>query len=277
MMFIEKEWLKDRLNNSQVRIVDCRFHLQQKELGQQQYNQDHIPGAIYFHLEKDLSSAVTEHGGRHPLPNLENFKQTLEKVGFRKNDLIVAYDGGDVAFATRFMWMMKYVGHDQVFVLNGGYNQWKEAGYPTEQTVSNFPASAYQLDVQEHLLAHYEEIKHISQTAPDNKILIDSRDYKRFAGKEEPIDKRPGHIPNAINYPWSDGVENSTLLGKDKQQERFQNLDRNKEIIVYCGSGVTATPNYFALKEAGFDNVKVYIGSYSDWVSYDDNPVETEK
>ncbi|MEH6942459.1 sulfurtransferase [Bacillus sp. JJ722] len=276
-MFIEKEWLKDQLNNPRVRIVDCRFHLQQKELGQQQYNQDHIPGAVYFHLEKDLSSAVAEHGGRHPLPSLESFKQTLEKAGIQNNDLIVAYDGGDVAFATRFMWMIKYVGHDQVGVLNGGYNQWKEAGYPTEECVSRFSTSTYQLNVQAHLLAHYEEVKQISQSESDSKILIDSRDYNRFSGKEEPIDKRPGHIPNAVNYPWTEGVENSRLLGKEKQQERFHELDRNKEIIVYCGSGVTATPNYFALKEAGFDNVKVYIGSYSDWVSYDENPVETEK
>ncbi|WP_042346526.1 sulfurtransferase [Bacillus massiliigorillae] len=276
-MFIDKEWLKDQLANPQIRIVDCRFHLQQKELGRQQYNQDHIPGAVYFHLEKDLSSAVKEHGGRHPLPDLEDFKRTLEQAGIKNDDMIIAYDGGDVAFATRFMWMMKYVGHEQVFVLNGGYNQWKEAGFPTEQTVPTYLESSYQLNIQAQILAHYEEVKEYSQSPNDNKILIDSRDYNRYAGKEEPIDKRPGHIPNAINYPFMKGIENSCLLSKEKQQERFQNLDDKKEIIVYCGSGVTATPNYFALKEAGFENVKVYIGSYSDWVSYDDNPVEVEE
>lgn len=272
-MFVEKEWLHEQLNNPKLRIIDCRFHLQQKELGQKQYSENHLPNAVYFHLEKQLSGVVAEHGGRHPLPNLEDFKEILQKVGIQNDDLIVAYDGGDVAFATRFMWMMKYVGHEQVFVLNGGYPAWKEAGYAVEQNVPTFPKSSYTLHVQENLLAQYDEVKQLSQTNDPQKVLIDSRDINRYAGKVEPIDKKPGHIPNAINYPYSEGIKDGYFINEELQKQRFKDIDATKEIVVYCGSGVTATPNYFALKQAGFENVKVYIGSYSDWVSYDENPV----
>ncbi len=276
-MFINTEWLYEKLGHEKVRIVDCRFHLQEKEWGHEQYQQEHIPNAVYFDLEKHLSKPPEKHGGRHPLPELERFQKALEQAGITNEDAIVAYDSGEGMFAARFIWMMQYVGHERLYILNGGFKRWKEAGLPTEKLVPSFPPSRYHINEQHQLLAGYDEVKELSQSGKQEKILIDSRDYNRFAGKEEPIDKKPGHIPGAVNYPWTESFDQKGFKGKEKQQERFGEVDRNKEVIVYCGSGVSAMPNYFALKEAGFDRVKVYIGSYSDWVSYQDNPVGTVK
>jgi len=272
-LFVEKEWLRNHYEN--VRVVDCRFHLQNKNEGKKQYEQDHLPNAVYFHLEDDLSGPVMEHGGRHPLPNLNELKEKLEAVGITNDTVVVAYDEATGPFATRFLWLMKYCGHEKVYVLNGGYSKWKEAGYEVDAKIPTFTKSSYNVHVQSELLASYEEVKQVSQYG--GAVLLDSRESRRYEGKEEPIDRIAGHIPGAINAPWMDGVKEGVFLDAEQQKERFSALEPTHEIIVYCGSGVTATPNYAALKSAGFEKVKVYIGSYSDWVSYKDNPVEGSK
>ncbi|WP_019241942.1 MULTISPECIES: sulfurtransferase [Bacillus] len=273
-MIVEKEWLLEHYKESDVRVIDCRFQLQNPKLGRQLYDENHIPNSLYFHLEEDLSSSVLEHGGRHPLPNLSVFKEKLELAGITNTSIIVAYDTGEMSFASRLLWMLKYIGHEKAYVLNGGFNGWQKEGYPLDTKVPAFTKSEYTLHIQPNILASYEEVKAVSESNDSKTVLIDSREYKRYAGFEEPIDKKPGHIPGAINRPWTEGIKNGHFLGKEQQLSRFQELNREKEIIVYCGSGVTATPNYVALKQAGFSNVKVYIGSYSDWVSYPNNPVD---
>lgn len=273
-MIVEKEWLVKKMGNEDVSIVDCRFDLNDKAYGKQQYDQGHLPNAIYFHLEEDLSGEVKKHGGRHPLPDLEQFKIKLEKAGISNDRTVIAYDRGEGAFAARFLWMMKYVGHEKVMILNGGYSKWEEAGYPIESDIPSVSKSTYTIHVQEKMLATYDLVKNFTLTKPEQTVLIDSREYKRYAGLEELIDRVPGHIPGAINEPFMAGFKDGYFLSKEEQDLRFNHLDRDKTLIVYCGSGVTASPNYIALKEAGFENVKLYVGSYSDWISYEDNPVE---
>lgn len=277
-MIIEKEWLVKRLGDDHLSIIDCRFELQNIEYGRQQYGISHLPNAIYFHLEDDLSGEIKKHGGRHPLPDLEQFKLKLEKAGISNDSAVVVYDSGEGtfagAFAARFLWMMKYIGHEKVMILNGGFSKWKEAGYPIECKEPSVTESTYNVHVQENMLATYELVKDFTLTRPKGTLLIDSREYKRYAGIEEPVDRIAGHIPGAINEPFMEGVKDGIFLAAEKQVSRFKHLDRNKTLIVYCGSGVTASPNYVALKEAGYKNVKLYVGSYSDWVSYVDNPVE---
>ena len=272
-MIVEKEWLVKRMGNEDFSIIDCRFDLNNKGYGKQQYNHGHLPDAIYFHLEDDLSGEVKNHGGRHPLPNLEQFKAKLEKAAISNDSTVIVYDGGEGTFAARFLWMMKYVGHEKVMILNGGYSKWEEAGYPIESEIPIVSKSSYNIHVQEKMLATYELVKDFTETRPKQTVLIDSREYKRYAGIEELIDRVPGHIPGAINEPFMEGLKDGYFLSKEEQELRFKHLDRNKTLIVYCGSGVTASPNYIALKEAGYENVKLYIGSYSDWISYEDNPV----
>jgi thiosulfate/3-mercaptopyruvate sulfurtransferase len=271
---IEKEWLLEKMKDENVRIVDCRFALGNPIKGQQEYEQGHIPGAVYFDLEKDLSGEVRTHGGRHPLPDLNVFIGKLEEAGIDENRVIVAYDNGEGAFASRFWWMLTYLGHEKVYVLNGGYKEWLAATYPTTTEVQVFEKGNFTKNIQRELLADVEEVRKIASGRNADAVLIDSREEKRYLGIEEPIDKKKGHIPGAVNKQWMDGLEKGRFKPAAQQSARFSDLNRQNEIVVYCGSGVTAAPNFLTLKEAGFDNVKLYLGSFSDWISYEDNEIE---
>jgi thiosulfate/3-mercaptopyruvate sulfurtransferase len=275
--YVDLEWLKEHLGKKGVRIVDCRFKLGSPDEGRRLYEQGHIPGAVYFDLEKDLSGAVGEHGGRHPLPDLNQFKERLQDAGIGGETTVIAYDGIEGAFASRFWWLMKYVGHEKVYILNGGFSGWKKKGYPYDQSIPKFEKTSFNLSENKEMLASYVDVKDIGINGSRSAVLIDSRESKRYKGIEEPIDRIAGHIPSAINKPWMDGLENGVFKPREEQEKRFAELDRNQPIIVYCGSGITATPNYIALKEAGYQNVKLYAGSYSDWVSYEENPVNRGK
>lgn len=261
-------------NSENVRICDCRFKLGASNEGRKEYEQEHLAGAVYFDLEKDLSGQVEKHGGRHPLPDLDLFKKKLESYGITNDTILVAYDGGEGSFAARFVWMLNYIGHRKVYLLNGGFRAWKDQGNPTEVNIRSYKQSEYQLHMNEFVLASYETVKEYTKKKSDDVMLIDSRESKRYAGIEEPIDTKAGHIPGAINKVWMNVLDDGYYLQTEELKELFNEIPLNKEIIVYCGSGVTASPNYIALKEAGFQNVKVYIGSFSDWISYPDNPIK---
>jgi thiosulfate/3-mercaptopyruvate sulfurtransferase len=271
---VYKEWLFERLNRNKVKIADCRFELRNPEQGKTLYYESHIPGAFYFDLEKQMSSPVSKHGGRHPLPDIDAFRNELEKAGIDHSKTVVAYDGGEGQFASRFWWLLRYLGHGNVYVLNEGFKGWVEAGYPTTREVPESESAAFEVILQKEMLASYEEVKEAVINKKTSPILIDSRDRARFLGETEPIDRIPGHIPGAIHRFWGESMEQGSFKNSDEQKRRFEDLDQEQRIIVYCGSGVTATPNYMALKMAGYQNVKLYAGSYSDWVSYVDNPVE---
>ncbi|PLS16293.1 sulfurtransferase [Bacillus sp. M6-12] len=272
--FIEAETLLEWLEKKNVRLVDCRFQLGQQAYGQAEYEKEHIPGAAFFDIEKDLSSPKQKHGGRHPLPDFHDFKTKLEAAGISNETIIVAYDNGEGSFASRFLWMMNYIGHTDTYLLNGGFSVWKEKGYPTDAEKAVFKPGTFSIAIDNSIYASYEEVKQAVEQGKD-AILIDSREEKRYLGIEEPIDAKAGHIPGAINEVWTKGFQNGRFLPESKQKQRFAELDPNKQIIVYCGSGITAAPNYIALKEAGFPKVKVYTGSFSDWISYPENQIES--
>ncbi|MEH7885833.1 sulfurtransferase [Bacillus sp. JJ1609] len=271
---VDSKWLKDHLVDRDIRIVDCSYKLGDPEAGRTQYDHGHIPGAVYFDLEKDLSGAVETHGGRHPLPKQDQLKRKLEESGISNDTILIAYDSKEGAYASRFWWLLKYVGHEKVYILNGGIEAWKNAGYPVDHEIPKYDKAVFVISLNKDLLASYEEVKDIVLNRDRDNVLIDSREQKRYLGIEEPIDRIAGHIPTAINKPWMEGLENGFFKPKTEQENRFADIAKDKPIIVYCGSGVTATPNYIALKEAGYSNVRLYAGSYSDWVSYEENPVE---
>ncbi|HYK73932.1 MAG TPA: sulfurtransferase [Pseudoneobacillus sp.] len=272
---VNKEWLTKELGASNLVILDCRFSLAEPESGFQSYQDSHIPGAVYCHLEKDLSGPVQKHGGRHPLPELNSFKRFLENAGISNDTVVVAYDNGEGAYACRLWWLMKYIGHEKVYVLNGGWQKWVSNGLSIERVISAKPKQAnYQIHLQPQLLASYEDVKNMVINQREKTALIDSREPKRYLGFEEPIDKVAGRIPGAINKFWNEGFENGCFKPIEKQKERFKDIGQDDSIVVYCGSGVTAVPNYFILHELGFQNLKLYIGSYSDWISYENNQIE---
>ncbi|MGM9931131.1 sulfurtransferase [Pradoshia sp.] len=270
----EPEWLFQRLTDSRVRIVDCQYDLSNEGKGRESYNEEHIPSAAYADTGGDLSSKVLEHGGRHPLPSKETFVRFMQQLGVDQDSIVIAYDGGEGAFAARFLWLSELYGYSGVYVLNGGLKAWKEQGYPVTAEIPNLPSSDYWPEEENKVLAAYEEVKALSAGKAAG-VLIDSREEGRYMGLYEPIDAKCGHIPKAINYEWMGNLDDGLYLKDSQLAGRFADIDRETSIMVYCGSGITACVNYIALKQAGYQDVKVYGGSFSDWISYDENPVET--
>jgi thiosulfate/3-mercaptopyruvate sulfurtransferase len=271
---VSKEWLLKNLNDEKVRIIDCRFSLAQPEKGGEEYKKSHLPNAVFFDLEKDLSGEKDVHGGRHPLPNLAELTSKLESAGINEHITVVAYDHGEGSYAARFWWLLQYLGHKDVYVLDGGFKGWMESNYPVDSSVPSFTKIKFSTVIQSETLVSIEDVKEFVRNRPNKAVLIDSREEKRYLGIEEPIDKKAGHIPGAVNKPWMEGLTGGCFKPVEEQIERFKDITLDKDIIVYCGSGVTAVPNYIALKEAGYKNVKLYVGSFSDWISYEENEIE---
>lgn len=255
-------------------IVDCRFQLGQPESGRAAYEESHIPGAVYLDLEKDLSAPVGEHGGRHPLPDAATLTGTLSRVGIGNDVRVVAYDDQGGAMASRLWWLLKYLGHEQVYVLDEGFAAWVKAGYPVSSEQKVPIPSPFLATVQHNMLVEADEVREL--LGSDRVTLIDSREAPRYRGEVEPIDRVAGHIPGAINRFWKDALdEGGAWKDEAGQAARFRDLPQDRELIVYCGSGVTACPNVLALQEAGYQKVRLYAGSWSDWISYSENPIAT--
>jgi len=275
---VSVEWLKEHLNDPSVRVVDCRFILGNPTAGYESYLEDHIQGAVYFDLEKDLSSPKQQHGGRHPLPDLSELAEKLGLAGIDQSTKVVAYDDQGGAMASRFWWLLQYMGHAQTFVLDGGYSLWKQnggAGAVTKE-ISKPQAAHFEPKIQHDMVVTIDEVK--AKIGKKGTVLIDSREDKRYLGIEEAVDPVAGHIPGALNYFWK-GIldENGRWKEESELKDHFQKVLSQDEVIVYCGSGVTACPNILALKEAGYSHPKLYSGSWSDWCSYAENPVATGK
>ncbi|SFE81958.1 thiosulfate/3-mercaptopyruvate sulfurtransferase [Paenibacillus catalpae] len=270
---VSLKWLLARLYETDIVIVDCRFQLGKPDFGREAYEASHIAGAVYLDLEKDLSAPVDEHGGRHPLPDITDLTIALSKVGISNETRVIAYDDQGGAFASRLWWLLKYLGHEQVFVLDEGFTAWQNAGFPVNAEQKVLVPSRFLATVQHNMLVEMDEVK--EKLGSENMTLIDSRDGARYRGEVEPLDKKAGHIPGAINRLWSEAKgEGGRWKSADEQAARFEDLPKDRETIVYCGSGVTACPNVLALQEAGFSNVRLYAGSWSDWISYEENPIE---
>jgi thiosulfate/3-mercaptopyruvate sulfurtransferase len=269
-------WLQSHLTDRKIRVIDCRFKLGDPTFGKAQFENDHIPGAVYFDLEQDLSGVVEEHGGRHPLPDIADFVQKLEQAGIGNDTTVIIYDNGEGAFSARCWWLLKYIGHEKAYVLDEGYQGWKRRELPTTSKAEEVPSARYEAEERQEMIASVEAVRKISAKGSEG-LLIDSRSSDRYRGLTEPIDRIPGHIPGAVNYVWTEGLKDGRFLSAEEHQKRWSQLDKGTSLVVYCGSGVTATPNILSLWEAGFTNVKLYPGSYSDWVSYEEHEVETSE
>lgn len=271
---VDFAWLREHLDDPNVVIADCRFILGQPDAGRTAYETGHIPGAVYFDLERDLSGPIGQHGGRHPLPDIVAFAKTLGQAGIDSSKTVVVYDDQGGAMASRLWWMLRYAGHDNVKLLDGGYGSWQSAWHPVSTEAPQVRETVFEAVPQPDMLLSTEDVK--SRLGKAGTTLIDSREPRRYLGLEEPIDPVAGHIPGAVNHFWKQSLDESGRWKRaEGQRERFAGLKRDEEVVVYCGSGVTACPNVLALTEAGFTNVKLYGGSWSDWISYAENPVAT--
>lgn len=265
-LLVSPQWLADHLNDSDIIIIDCRFSLADPELGHRQYLEGHIPGAFYFDLNRDLSSPVQQHGGRHPLPNIKEVAQKLAAMGVKLQEtLIVAYDDSRFAFASRLWWLLEYMGHQKVVLLDGGFSQW-QTQYPITKELPTPKSGFFEPQLQPKMVVDIETVK--AKKDLPGVVLIDSRDSDRYLGKHEPIDPIAGHISGAVNYPWKQVSDENGVTKIDEQIDRWEQVKNADEIIVYCGSGVTACVNLWSLKMAGINTGKLYAGSWSDWCSY---------
>lgn len=271
-------FVQEQLGKEGVVILDVRYLLSDSDAGRRSYAEGHIPGAYYVDLSKDLSSPKHPNGegGRHPLPEPELLAQMLGKLGINRSTTVIAYDDQGGSMASRLRWLLQWLGHDgQVYLLEGGFAGWQSAGNPvTTDVPALVEGTNYEPAVQDQMLVSQAYVK--GKMGQYGTVLIDSREAPRYRGEVEPLDPAAGHIPGAINRFWNEGKHaDGTWKSPEEQAERFADLSKDDEIIVYCGSGVTATPNVFALQEAGFRNVKLYAGSWSDWSSDSGNPVAT--
>ena len=266
---ISPKYLNDNLDK--YIILDCRFKLGDEHYGKKSYDLEHIPNAIFIDFEKNLSSEVKEHGGRHPLPKIDTFIENVEKLGISDSSDVLIYDDGDLAGSGRLWWLFKYIGKNNVFILNGGINSWKKENYLTTDKVPNLKSKAkLNIHIQDDILCDMNYVK--SKIHDPKTILVDSRASERYLGLTEPVDRIPGHIPSAVNYPYTNSIINGSVVSNTELKENFKDLI-DKDIIVYCGSGVTGSVNVLLMEEIGL-KPKLYAGSYSDWVSYLDNDVE---
>ena len=268
--------LARRLDDSAWRVFDCRHDLGNPELGARQYAKVHIPGALFAHLDHDLSAPRTGRNGRHPLPEPVQFAAWLGERGLRPTDQVVAYDANNGTMAARFWWMLRWLGHEAVAVLDGGFAKWAEDGGPVTSEVRQFPACEFEFKLQAGMAA---DISFVEDHLESQDIrLVDARAPVRFRGEQEPIDPVAGRIPGAINRFCA---ENITTDGPFKSaallRREFGALlgDRApEEIVHYCGSGVAACHNMLAMEIAGFPGSRVYAGSWSEWIADPHRPQE---
>ena len=265
---VDGRWLSSQLDNSQIVIVDCRFNLVEPHWGEEQYRQSHIQGASYLNLDRDLSSKVQRHGGRHPLPEIDVFAQKLARMGIVKDEtLVVAYDDSRFAFAARLWWLLRYLGHEKVAVLDGGWQEWLKHDYPVSNLIPEDRTGRFVPQPNSEWLVDRDAVK--STQNRKEVVIVDSRDRDRYLGIREPIDPIAGSIEGAVNSPWKQvSNESGYLKPIEAHQQLWQDYRDTDEIIVYCGSGVTACVNLLSLSIAGRENTKLYPGGWSDWCSY---------
>ena len=263
-------------------IFDCTFDLTKPELGQQQFDEAHIPGAVYVNLDKHLSSKndlAAASGGRHPLPSRETFAAWLRSIGFTNAHQAVVYDRNGVNYCGRLWWMLKWVGHEAVAVLDGGLQAWQAAGNPIEpSTTTSKPKttpSNYALASELAALAAINTVA--NNLNKPSQTVLDARGALRFRGEVEPLDPVAGHIPGALNRPFA---ENIGADGKFKPAEvlkaEFTKLLAGRDpntVVHHCGSGVSAVPNVLAMELAGFGRQALFAGSWSEWCSDPCRPV----
>ncbi|HEU4920119.1 MAG TPA: sulfurtransferase [Candidatus Limnocylindrales bacterium] len=269
MSLISAAELAARLDDPTVRIADVRWYLGDPERGRREYEQGHIPGAVFVDLDRDL--AAPSGPGRHPLPDPAAFAARVGELGFGSNDLIVAYDDAYGTIAARLWWMLDDLGHSRAALLDGGLRAWRESGLPlaTEPSGPAEPRTLRLRDRWSNVIDRDELVPRLPEVT-----LVDARVAERYRGDTEPVDPRAGHIPTAVNAPARLALtDDGRFLPGDELAKRFTAVaPPDRPVVTSCGSGVTACHTAFALRLAGRPAPLLYPGSFSDW-SRSDLPI----
>jgi thiosulfate/3-mercaptopyruvate sulfurtransferase len=259
------------------RVFDCRHDLQNTEYGAQAYAKGHIPGALFLHLDRDMSGEKTGRNGRHPLPDPEAFAARMGACGVGPDTRVVAYDNEGGIFASRLWWMLRWLGHDKVALLDGGLPGWKRAKQALVTEVPEYPPADFPVRSQPLLVEAGYVLGHLR--SPD-MLLIDARAPERFSGEQETLDPAGGHIPGAVNRFYFENLDDAGCYFKPAEELRaeFNQLLAGrdpKSVVQQCGSGVTACHNLLAMELAGLSGSRLYAGSWSEWCADPARPVAT--
>jgi thiosulfate/3-mercaptopyruvate sulfurtransferase len=261
---VEADWLRAHLTDPDLRVIDFRWYLQGRS-GRDEYAKGHIPGAVFVDLE---AVTGTEGGGRHPLPERDQFEREMRKAGVSSSARVVVYDDSGGSTAARLWFLLGYFGHRSQYVLDGGLQAW---GLPLETTSpriarGNFHAS----EPDRSRVVDFEAVRRL-----DGVPVIDARAGERYRGEKEPIDPKAGHIPGAVSAPYGESLgPDGRFKSRADLRERYVSLGAERGAVFYCGSGVNATHHVLAMEVAGLPNARIYAGSWSDW-SNRDLPVAT--
>ncbi len=278
-MLVSTDWLAQHLNDPNVRIADVRWYLFDKDkTGQAEYARGHIPGAVFFELEADLSSPRDPGGARHPLPTSEQFAEVASRAGIAPQTHVIVYDDRGAASAARLWWLLTYFGHANVAVLDGGIAQWIAEGRALQTDVPQFARTSFIAQPHPAMVVDRATVNRW-RTDP-RALILDVRVGERYRGEVEPIDPRAGHVPGAKNAPLANSVrggEDWRFCDVNELRAWYTSLGAREaeRIIAYCGSGVNASQAVFTLNLAGFDQVQLYAGSWSDWCGDPGLPVAT--
>ena len=273
---IDTATLAKSLGDSDWRLFDVRHDLMNPEVGREQYAESHLSGASFINIDTDLSGEKTGTNGRHPLPDPDDFQATLGEWGLRPGQQVVVYDSSGGTYAGRLWWMLRWMGHYSVAILDGGFTKWEKEGRPVTAEVPHFAPSSYRGAPRTmHVDARFVQ----AHLGKPEVTVIDARAAGRFAGVGETIDPVGGHIPGALNRPFTENLtKEGTFKAPEVLAKEFAQLLGNrspKQIVHQCGSGVSACHNILAMEVAGLAGSRLYPGSWSEWCSDEDRPVAT--
>jgi thiosulfate/3-mercaptopyruvate sulfurtransferase len=274
---ISTDALAAQLSDPTWAVIDTRFDLARPEWGQEQYRAGHVPGAVYAHMDRDLSGAKTGTNGRHPLPDIHTFIERLGGWGVGPGVQVVVYDQQDGMNASRLWWMLRYLGHTAVAVLDGGWAKWEREGRPARSGDETRTPAQFVGAPQPGLTVSADEVDRMRQDA--NQRVLDARAPERYRGETEPLDLVAGHIPGAVNYWFKNNVNpDGTFRSADEVHARLQaalGAVPPNRAAVYCGSGITACHDLLAAEYAGLPGLRLYPGSWSEWSADPSRPVAT--
>jgi len=257
-------------------IADCRYNLNDASWGLAQYETAHIPGAVFIDVAHDLAGRRTGTNGRHPLPPVEDMTTTFGRLGIADDVQVIAYDQDAGAFASRLWWMLRYLGHDAVAVLDGGFAKWTHEGRPVRGGVETRRSGTFTPRLRKEMRVTVDET--LAHLGDPSVLLIDARSPDRYAGKPDPLDTIYGHIPGARNRYYRDNVTDAGTMrsGRELRTDFEKVLAGNPagHAVMYCGSGITACHNLLAMEHAGLRGARLFAGSWSEWESDPNRPVE---
>jgi thiosulfate/3-mercaptopyruvate sulfurtransferase len=273
---ISTDVLAEHLVNPSWLIADCRYNLNDEAWGRSQYETAHIPGAVFVDVAHELAARRTGTNGRHPLPPIEDMAATFGRLGIGDDTQVIAYDQEAGAFASRLWWMLRYLGHDAVAVLDGGFARWTREARPVRGGADTRRPAGFTPRLRKEMHVTVDEA--LAHLGDPSVLLIDARSPDRYAGKPDPLDTIYGHIPGARNRYYRQNVTDAGTMRSGRElRTDFENVlagSPSSQVVMYCGSGITACHNLLAMEHAGLRGARLFAGSWSEWESDPKRPVE---